>query len=160
MLINKKLKNLALLSMGLSILSSCATIVNGSHQSIGIVSQPSNAAVWVDRTYVGTTPLIVEMSRKDQHFVQIALDGFEPYEVTFSRRLSGWVFGNIVFGGFIGLAVDAISGGLYMLTPEQLQVELQSQQLIHTAKSDTSCVLIVLKPHAEWQKVGNLIASH
>jgi len=32
--------------------------------------------------------------------------------------------GNIVFGELIGLAVDAMSGGLYNLTPTQISAQL------------------------------------
>ena len=78
---------------------------------VGISSNPTNAYVWVDKNYVGNTPMVVEMSRKDNHIVSIELDGYQPYEITFSRQLSGWAFGNIVFGGFIGLAVDAVLEG-------------------------------------------------
>ena len=42
------------------------------------------------------------------------------YETTLTRKVRGWVWRSIVFGGLIGLAVDAISGGLYNLTPEQV----------------------------------------
>lgn len=142
----------------LASLTSCATIMHGTHQSIGIASNPSNAAVWVDRNYVGRTPMIVGMSRKDNHIVRIELDGYRPYEAVFSRQLSGWVFGNIVFGGVIGLAVDAISGGLYMLTPDQVQAEMRSNYIAYSENSKDSYIAIVLKPDPSWVKVGNLIA--
>ena len=63
--------------------------------------------------------MVVQMSRSRQHIVTLSLEGFEPYQIIFSKRVSGWVFGNIIFGGLIGLAIDAISGGIYALTPEQ-----------------------------------------
>lgn len=140
----------------LTLLSSCATIMHGTRQSIGISSYPSNASIWVDRNFVGTTPMIVEMSRKDNHIVQIELEGFLPYEATFTRQMSGWVFGNIIFGGVIGLAVDAISGGIYRLTPEEVQAELCSNHHAYTSKSDDSCILVVLEPKANWEKIGSL----
>lgn len=141
-------------------LTSCATIVQGTHQSIGIASNPSNANIWVDNFYVGNTPLIVQMSRKDNHFVRIELEGYQPYEATFSRQLSGWVFGNIVFGGVIGLAVDAISGGIYMLTPDQIQAEFHSNHVACTKKSKDSFITIVFKPDPSWTKIGNLEADN
>lgn len=150
-----------LILSGFSILASltgCATIMHGTRQSIGIASNPSNASVWVDKTYLGNTPMIVEMSRKDNHFIRIELDGYQPYEATFSRQLSGWVFGNIVFGGIIGLAVDAITGGLYMLTPDQVQAEMRSNNMAYSKKSDDSYIIIVLEPDPNWKKVGNLVA--
>ena len=144
----------------LTSLTSCATIMHGTRQSIGIASNPSNACIWVDKAYIGNTPLIVEMSRKDNHIVRIELDGYQPYEATFSRQVSGWVFGNIAFGGFIGLAVDAVTGGLYMLTPDQVQAELRSNHMSHFKKPSDSYIAVVLKPDQSWKKIGNLIASN
>jgi len=100
--------------------------------------------------------MIVEMTRKDSHIVRIELEEYQPYEATFSRQLSGWAFGNIVFGGIIGLAVDGISGGLYMLTPEQIQVELRSNHITYSKKSNDSCIVVVLKPDPSWKKIGSL----
>ncbi|MBA3815432.1 MAG: PEGA domain-containing protein [Parachlamydiaceae bacterium] len=147
------------LSSTLASLTSCATIVHGTYQSVGISSNPSNAAVWVDQNYIGNTPILVGMSRKDNHVVRIELVNFQPYELVLSRQISGWVFGNILFGGFIGLAVDAISGGLYKLTPEQVQTELYSNKMEYYKDAENSYVFIVMKPDSSWEKVGNLIAS-
>ncbi len=154
----KKSTAQALLLLSMALLTSCSTIMNGTRQSIQIESDPSNAYVWVDRNYVGVTPIIVEMSRKDMHYVKIELDGFEPYEATFSRKLSKWVFGNIVFGGVIGLAVDALTGAIYTLTPDQVRAEMSSPYAMHTKNSSDSYVTIVMKPDPSWQKVGNLVA--
>lgn len=141
-----------------SLLTGCASIMHGTRQSVGIASNPSNASVWVDKNYAGNTPMVVEMSRKDNHIVRIELDGYQPYEATFSRQLSGWVFGNIVFGGIIGLAVDAISGGLYMLTPDQIQAEMRSNRMAYSKKSNDSCIVVVLEPDPSWMKIGSLLA--
>jgi len=153
----KKFSTLTSVFSMIYLLTSCGTIMHGTHQSVGISSNPSNAAIWVDRTYVGNTPIIVEMSRKDNHFVQICLDGYQPYEATFSRQMSGWVFGNIVFGGLIGLAVDAVSGGLYMLTPDQVQAEMRSNNIAYSKNSKESYIAIVLTPNPSWLKIGNLV---
>ena len=95
----------------------CASIIHGTTQEIGITSIPIDAEVTVDGGTVGRTPVIADLSRKNQHFVTIELDGYMPYETTITKSASGWVWGNIVFGGLIGLAVDAISGGFYTLSP-------------------------------------------
>lgn len=147
------IKKATLLLLILS-LTSCATIMHGTRQSIGISSNPSNAYVWVDQMYVGNTPLIVELTRKDNHVLRIELEGFQPYEAVFSRQMSGWVFGNVIFGGLIGLAVDAISGGIYRLTPEQVQAEMHSKG--YAAGSQESFISVVMQPNPEWTKVGNL----
>ena len=149
-------KRTFLLICSMLLLSSCATIMHGTKQSVGISSNPSNANVWLDRQYCGTTPLLVDMSRKDNHIVSLQLDGYQPYEVIFSRQLSGWVFGNVVFGGIIGLAVDAISGGIYRLTPEQIEAQLILDNVSFSKKSADSYVAIVLEVDPSWEKIGQL----
>lgn len=137
------------------ILASCGTIIHGTKQGIGISSRPTGASVTVDNVDRGTTPQVVELSRKDHHTVRIELGGYEPYETTLTRSVSGWVWGNIVFGGLVGLAVDAISGGLYKLTPEQLGGSLAARQsLLET--EDGLAILVTLMPDPSWERVGNL----
>jgi len=153
------IRKILLSSIALS-LSSCATIMHGTRQTVGIASNPTNACVWMDGRFVGNSPMIIEMSRKDNHFVHIELEGYQPYEATFTRGVSGWVFGNIAFGGLIGLAVDAISGGIYVLTPDHIQAEMHNKNFVYSKKSKNSFITIVLEPDPSWKKIGNLIATN
>lgn len=73
----------------------------------------------------------------------------------FAHEISGWVFRNIVFGGVIGLAVDAISGGIYRLTPEQVQSELRSNYLTGQ-KGNDFYIAVVMQPNPVWGKICNL----
>src|SRR5882724_5849028 len=98
----------------------CASIMHGTSQDVGISSQPSGAEVTLDNAPAGKTPVVTHMKRGDNHILKLELPGYAPYEATFTKSVSGWVWGNILFGGLIGLGVDAITGGLYNLTPEQL----------------------------------------
>lgn len=157
---NKYVSLILLASAVMTSLTSCATIMHGTRQSVGIASNPSNANIWVDGIYVGNSPLIVEMSRKDNHYVTIQLDGYLPYQATFSRQMSYWVLGNFIFGGIIGLAIDAISGGIYMLTPDQIQAELRSNNLVYSKSSNESCIVVVLEPDPSWTKIGNMVATN
>ncbi len=138
------------------ICTSCATIVHGTRQSVSISSMPSNACVWVDRTFIGYTPIIVEMTRKENHVIYIQLEGYQPYEAAFTKQVSGWVFGNIVFGGVIGLAVDAITGGIYKLTPEQVHAQMAADHMAYSKQSSDSYIAVVLNPDPSWEKVGSL----
>lgn len=100
--------------------------------------------------------MIVEMNRKDNHSVIIELDGYYPYEITLTKQFSGWVFGNLLFGGIVGIAIDAISGGIYKLTPDQLHAELNGNFIAHKEVKD-SHILVVLEPQPSWEKIGNLL---
>ena len=137
-------------------LTACATMMHGSSQDVGISSNPTGATVTVDNQSPGQTPYIAHLSRKDNHVVKLDLAGYAPAELTLTRKTSGWVWGNIVFGGLIGLAVDAMTGGLYNLTPEQLSATLVSQKASIAPTKDGIFVLLVPVVNPSWTKVGQL----
>lgn len=135
----------------------CATIMQGTTQDVGVSSQPTKAEVTIDGQQRGTTPLVADLKRKDTHTIRIDMDGYQPYEVTLTKSASGWVWGNIVFGGFIGLAVDAISGGLYKLSPAQVEAQLQDANARGAAVRSTKDGLYVfatLAPRRDWKMLN------
>lgn len=134
----------------------CCSIIHGTHQDVGISSAPTGAVVKIDNIQSGRTPVIAKISRKDNHFIRIEMDGYQPYEATLTRKVSGWVWGNIVFGGLIGLAVDAIDGALYNLTPEQISATLSANHASVSKTADGLYVFVVLRPDPSWRKVGQL----
>lgn len=138
------------------LLTGCATIMHGTNQDIGISSNPTGAEVTVDGTLRGATPLVTEMKRGNNHIVKLQLPGYAPYEATFTKSVSGWVVGNLLFGGLIGLAVDAITGGLYNLSPEQLAAQLGPGTRVSLEDDDVIRVFVVMQPRPEWQLVAQL----
>ncbi len=137
-------------------LFSCATIMHGTTQKIGVSSSPTGATVSVDNKLVGSTPLFTELKRGDDHIVTIEMKGFEKTQLTLTKSVSGWVWGNIVFGGIIGLAVDAMTGGLYSLSPKQLHAELRKNSSNVSVNEDGVMIVAVLQPNPLWKKIGNL----
>jgi PEGA domain-containing protein len=144
------------LVIGAFSVSACATLMHGASQNIGISSSPTGAAVSVDHQAGAATPYVATLSRKDNHIVRLSMDGYAPAELTLTKSVSGWVWGNLVFGGLIGLGVDAISGGLYNLTPDQLQATLAKQGASIPPTKDGIYVVMVRRPPTEWVKVGQL----
>jgi hypothetical protein len=130
--------------------------MHGTSQDIGISSSPTGAAVTVDNQGTGQTPYIAHLSRKDSHIVKVSLPGYAPAEMTLTRKTSGWVWGNVLFGGIIGLAVDAMAGGLYNLTPDQLTTTLASQKASIAPSKDGIYVILVRQADPSWVKVGQL----
>ena len=137
-------------------LAACASIMHGSSQDVGISSSPTSASVTVDNAAKGQTPFVAKLSRKDNHIIHIAADGYQPADLTLTRSTSGWVWGNLLFGGLIGLAVDAISGGLYKLTPDQLNATLAKQSASVTPAKDGFYFVLVPVAEKGWLKVGQL----
>ncbi len=143
-------------SVMLAPLAGCATIMHGSSQDVGLSSNPTAAKVIVDGKPLGNAPVVTKLSRKDNHVIRMELDGYSPYEATMTRGVSGWVWGNLVFGGLIGLAVDAVSGGLYKLSPEQVMGEMAKQGASVQSTKDGLYVTVVMSPDPTWQRIGTL----
>lgn len=106
-------------------LTGCATIINGSDQEIGVSSNPAGAQVTVNNRRKTTTPDTVHLQRNENHIMLFELEGYEPGSATVTNSASGWMWGNIVFGGLIGLVVDLVSGGGRKLSPQTVHVDLK-----------------------------------
>jgi len=100
----------------LPLLSGCASIVSGSHQTIKISTNPAGAkcSVYRDGMEIGSvqsTPGTVTVHRRSGDIIV----GCIKQNYDFSKKenasdLNGWVIGNIGFGGLIGLVVDLSTG--------------------------------------------------
>lgn len=136
----------------------CALIVNGKRQSLNINSTPAGAEVIIDGTSRGKSPVLMDLARDASHTVKIRLEGYQPFELTLQRKVSGWVWGNILFGGLIGLIVDASTGAMYKLTPEQVSATLAAAEAPKVGRlpGDGLVVGVTLRPDPAWQKVGQL----
>jgi hypothetical protein len=106
-------------------MSGCATIIKGTHQEIPVASEPSNASVLVDGVRQGTTPTKLNLARKGNYVVTLALAGHETESITINRSMGGAVAGNIVAGGLIGWGVDAGTGAQYNLNPNSINIRLR-----------------------------------
>lgn len=141
------------------IIQGCGTIIQGTTQQMGISSNPSNANVTINGQSKGVTPMIVDLKRKDSHMIRIDLEGYQTYETVLTRKTSGWVWGNIVFGGLIGLVIDATAGGMYKLTPEQIHADFKPMSVQNLSVGDGFIIAIVLEPDPEWEKIEELIPA-
>lgn len=113
----------AILSTGffIVVLSGCGTIKHGTSQDLMIQSNPPGAMVMVNGKEYGETPVSVSLSRKTRHTtVTVSMPGYESFQTSLDRKLSGWS----ILGGPIGLLVDDATGGMYKLSPDQLNVQL------------------------------------
>jgi hypothetical protein len=139
--------------------SGCATIIHGTRQDVGISSSPTGAEVWVDNVKMGETPVTAKLRRKDTHTVKLVLPGFQPYETTITRSVSGWVWGNIAIGGLLGLGVDAISGGMYKLSLERVTGSFAVERTAGLPQTDAIVIDVSTTPQHGWERIGNLQKS-
>lgn len=103
-------------------LSGCASIVNGSNQVVSVETRNATEQV-VGATcrlqnpkgvFYVTTPGTVTIHRAyDDLQVSCEKSGEEPGVMAVKSSTKGMAFGNILFGGVIGAAVDMGSGAAY-----------------------------------------------
>jgi hypothetical protein len=137
-------------------LQGCAKIVNGSRQMVRFTSTPAGAIVTVDNQDLGTTPVASKLERKSVHVVQIEMEGYKTHQITLIPRLDGWIAGNLIFGGLIGIAIDAITGSMYRLSPGQVNARLRDGYTNLNKNKDGVYVAVVMETDPAWEKIGNL----
>jgi hypothetical protein len=83
----------------------------------------------------GKTPATVTLKTGEGYFkgkeytVLIRKEGYEEQSVVIRKELNGWYLGNILFGGLIGLlVVDPLTGAMWTLTPQDINVNLNQRQ--------------------------------
>ncbi|HEY3220672.1 MAG TPA: PEGA domain-containing protein [Gemmatimonadales bacterium] len=140
--------------------AACASIMSGTGQKLNIASEPAGAVVLVDGAAVGSTPVVSKMSRNEQHTITVRLDGYQPFELKTRRRMNGWLIGNVVFGGPLGIIIDVVDGAAYKLTPKEIAAQLGRTS--GAAKVENGTLYVFLTPAADstLQKVGQLQPAH
>lgn len=108
----------------------CASIIHGSRQDVRVMSNPTGAVVRVNlNNQATTTPGMLTLNRKEIGYVlTFEKEGYKPVEVSLRRTIDGWLFGNIIFGGIIGIVIDFASGSSYKLTPDEVSTVLVQMQ--------------------------------
>jgi len=113
----------------LLIMPGCATIVNGTSQSVAISTTPPGAHCDVARqgSHIGTvapTPGSLHLDKSKNNIdVSCTKEGFQSAVVTQSASFGGATFGNILLGGIIGASIDAASGANYSY-PDMVHFDL------------------------------------
>ena len=136
-------------------LGGCATIVAKSTQTIIVGTVPEGAAVTITNAsgtavHSGNTPMSVTLKKgrgyfKPEHYVvSITKEGFQPQQLKIDGAINGWYFGNIIFGGLIGmLAVDPSTGAMYTLAPKDVQAALSTLKVTRNQGERTITVMLV-----------------
>ena len=146
---------LAVLAMTIGI-AACASIIHGSSQKLDIASEPIGATVSVDNEVVGVTPVVAKLRRRDPHTIDVKLDGYQPFHIKTERHTDAWVWGNIVFGGLLGLVIDLSNGAAYKLTPKDVAAQLARSNANAKVESGTLYVFLTREADSSWQKIGQL----
>lgn len=102
----------------------CATIMNGDMIPVPVMTTPSEAKVSVAGAEYKSPATVLVPRGKGDFKLRIEKEGYKPVDVMLMQSADAWLWGNVVFGGLIGLAVDFISGDAYDVEPELVNIEL------------------------------------
>ena len=120
-------KFVAVLITALLLFPSCASIVSKTNYLLFISSTPSNAKIKVTdkqgaTVFSGDAPATVSLRAgagffsKAAYMVEFSSDGFHSKSVPVHFTIDGWYFGNILFGGLIGmLIIDPATGAMWRI---------------------------------------------
>jgi len=145
----------ALLALAMTLLAGCASIVHGGPRSVPVTSTPSGAAVSIfDRSGLEvqkhTTPFTAQLTTRYKYFsgqsyrLVFEMPGYQKSEVQLTPKLSGWYWGNLVFGGLLGmLVVDPHTGAMYNLSPDKVEHALTEEQKAAMRKGTAIFVILV-----------------
>ncbi len=109
-------------------LAGCATIFSGSSTNIPISSDPPEAKVYVNGTYMGRTPLVVNLAKDKDYVVQFKQDGYEIQTRLINSKMGiGWLVLDLLSGG-VPILVDAITGDWMVLDTDSVHVMLEPER--------------------------------
>jgi len=105
--------------------SGCASIINGTKQSVTFTSSPSRAQVLVDGRSIGVTPLTASLKKNKYDSVMFKKEGYEAQAFPLDKSFDGIALLNI----FWDLSTtDAITGAIYEYEPGQFHVILEKEE--------------------------------
>lgn len=133
------------------VLSNCATIVSKTSYPVSIDCKPEGTIVSITdkkgkEIFKGATPTALRLKSgagffsRAEYQVRLSARGYDEKVIPVTFKLNGWYFGNLVFGGFIGmLIIDPASGAMW-------RIDKESQEIYQTlTKSTTSITEPTLK---------------
>lgn len=132
----------------------CASIVHGGPRMVTASTVPSGAKTTLAKTSgevisVNTTPFTVALSPRAGYFkgqsytLKFELPGYTPTEVALNAKLSNWYWGNIVFGGLVGIiVVDPLTGSMWNLSPDKIEQPLAAEQTALIKSGDGFVVML------------------
>lgn len=131
----------------------CATVVNNSETSVSLQSVPSQAEFIINNQdghtiATGVTPSIISLDASHGYFtsenykISFSKPGYQSKIISLNSSLSGWYWGNLVFGSWVGfLVIDPLTGDMWKL-PNAIIVHLPPE--LKKASTEDSIKVISL----------------
>lgn len=148
-----------ILAVGLT--TGCSSIISKSEYAVTVSSSPDAANFTItnkagQKVQTGVTPSTVTLKSSSGFFqgetytINLTKDGYSPKTYTLSSSIDGWYFGNILFGGVIGmLIIDPATGAMYNL-PSRADISLDAKT--SSIKKEQSFIIATIDSLTEEEK--------
>ena len=110
----------ALIWVASVLLMGCANIVHSPNQDLTITSQPETLCVTINGEPYGATPVVASLPRGKSYVVQVHKDNYMPYEMRVLPAFNQMIWGNLLFAGLIGMAVEGSANAAYEHAPSRV----------------------------------------
>jgi len=146
------MKKLLLLAAASScvLLSGCASIVDGTHQTISVSTPPVRGAHCLltnskGKWYIPNTPGSVTVHR-DYGNLEVTCKkyAYKNAQKSVKSHTKGMAFGNVIFGGIIGAGVDVADGAAYHY-PQSVTLPMK-KEVVKTKQSVQKRVVKTKQP--------------
>ena len=126
----------ALVLLAVLLFPGCASIVSKSTYSLSVACNPVDTRLSITdkkgtEIYQGNTPASVKLKAGSKFFsraeyqVKLSSPGYDDKVIPVQFKVDGWYWGNILFGGLIGmLIVDPATGAMYKIDTENISETL------------------------------------
>lgn len=108
-------------------LSACGALFNGGPANVALNSNPAGAEVWIDGANRGVTPTTLQLAKGQNHTVTFRKAGFADTTYEITREVSATYVVLDVLGGILPVIVDAATGSWYVLSTDEVHVQLAEQ---------------------------------
>ncbi|MDK2742544.1 MAG: hypothetical protein NDI90_06485 [Nitrospira sp. BO4] len=98
---------------------------DGLEQKISFNSDPPGVKLFLNGTRpLGETPFAKKIERSKDLFIIAKKEGFEDQQIHLTQHFNHWFWGNFVFGGLIGSAIDYGDGAVVQLDPTTYYINM------------------------------------
>jgi len=137
----KRILNYGLIAVSFFLVTSCATIFEGSKSRISFIDGfPANAKIYQNGICIGESPSKIKVDKhllKDNSYLEIKKAGYETQKIQLNIKVrSGFLFTDLITG-VIWIGFDFITGDIYKVIPNKITYNLkQDPTYIQTIKFD------------------------
>ena len=111
--------------------SGCATVIDGSSQTVTFNSSPNGARIYANGMEIGTTPLIMSLKRSKTTMILAKKNGYEDQQLSLQTKLNNWFWGNFLLGAF-STTTDYASDAMIEYSPNMYYITLNPIPLLQS----------------------------